>query len=152
MFRLIFLVLLISSHAWGQVNPSYRLVEFESAEGIYSPTYSATLNLDSTPTSLGSWTYFRYGNRVHAFGVAVVSYTAASTQTSFAINLPIYSDLLSREDAIGSISLEDAAAPNSESNGYCRGNATNDTLECVWVSLSTNNSRQVYIEYSYKIQ
>ena len=75
------------------------------AEGSYTPTATALLNLDSVSIPGAGLQYYRIGNRVTVFGRVNVDPTAASN-ISFALTLPIASAFTAGAQAGGSANMQ----------------------------------------------
>lgn len=107
---------------------NWRCVSYQRAEvqGSYTPTITAGANVQAT--SAYTCYYTRKGNQVHVWGLVDIDPTAASTNTTFYISLPIASNLAS----IGQLS--GMALNRNNSPGGLYADTANDRAICDYIS------------------
>jgi hypothetical protein len=109
--------------------------------GTYTPTVSATVNLDSTPTASVAQ-YMRVDNTVTVSGRMVGVNPTSAIATSFQLSLPIASAMTSDAQLCG-------VAVSGSVAGMCAAvaaNDTNDTAQVSWIAtnLGSNDWRYTY--------
>lgn len=116
-----------------------------SLSGTYTPTASATSNLDST--SPAQFQYTRVGNVVTVSGVVVLDATAAAS-TFFELSLPIASNLTSTSNLAGGGGLN---STTGSPGLFIRGVVANDTAQVLYVSPITT-STEASVTFTYIVQ
>jgi hypothetical protein len=140
---------LATSSAGGTVEPySTNGVVYA---GIYTPTISATTNLDANPT-VTDWHFSRVGNIVSVSGEFTANPTAgAPTQTTFTFSLPVAptGNFGNTYELSGSLTWSPAAAIlNNAGEVIASTGAT--TGQAIWATNGTNN-RRGHIAFTYKV-
>lgn len=120
-----------------QKNAIYDIFGTATPSGTYSPTASATSNLDSTPTVTGR--YIRIGNTVMVSGTFFANPTATGT-ASFEVTLPFASNFSSSDQATGSFTINGAITPSE--GGSILAQTTTDRFRFEW--QATNIVSQTY--------
>lgn len=118
------------------------------ASGTYTPTGTAVTNCSSVAPASFSWQ--RVGSVVHAAGSMTVGITSSSALTSFALSLPVASNLVTGSDLSGTATFWDAA---SSAAGICTGDPTNDRATLYSISLpgSGGGSLSCYAQFMYVV-
>lgn len=134
-----------SSSTMQQRTPAQVRSDLTLATGTYTPTVSATTNVDSTTPKLTNWT--RNNDMVTVSGYLDVDTTAAaSTSTSLQLSLPVASDFAAIEDCGGS------GAGNSVNEAvFIAGNIANNTAVLNWLSASTG-VRAISFHFTYRVR
>lgn len=118
------------------------LTDIESAlgsAGVYTPTRSAEVNMDSDVTTAEAQ-YLRNGNTVTVSGRFTANPTAPATTTSFEMSLPIASNFGAIEDAAGVAFCGAVAGMGAAITA----SVANNTVVVTWVSSDLNSQSWSY--------
>lgn len=107
-------------------NPSLAVA---TASGVYTPTRSAEVNLDSNVT-MSEAQYMRVGNTVTVSGRFTADPTAPATPTSFEFTLPVASNIGATEDVAGVAFCGAIAGQGAAISG----SVANDTAVVSWIA------------------
>lgn len=116
-----------------------------SSAGTYSPSATATLNLDSVTASTAQ--YMRVGNTVTVSGSITIDPTSASVDTTFRVTLPVSSNIAAVTECGG------GGGQGYSTHGavQIRGDATNDACEFLFNAGGTASTALNY-SFTYLVQ
>lgn len=123
---------------------AYNAALTAAASGTYTPTITALTNLDSVTNYQGQ--YMRVGDVVTVSGRVDANATAATTNTSFEMSLPIASDFAALNDCCGTA----VASAVASQCAAIVGQVTNNTAKMQWVSGSTADE-PMFFTFTYRI-
>lgn len=115
------------------------------SSGVYTPTRSAEVNLDSAVT-MSEAQYLRVGNTATVSGRFTADPTLTATQTSFEITLPIASNIGAIEDVAGTAVCGTVYGLVAS----ILGSVANDTALIRWISSDVSSTMYSY-HFTYQI-
>jgi hypothetical protein len=116
--------------------------------GTYSPTFTSTANLDSTPVQVATFSYLRVGNVVRVAGAVTVDPTAAApTDTQFRFTLPIASNFSSA----GQLAGNGGRDQDGTAVWILRGDTVNDAADAFCDGPGNATSSILYVDFQYQV-
>ena len=112
-------------------------------ESTYTPTITATANIDSSTAR--TINYFRNGDQVTVYGNLDIDPTSADTYTTWRLSLPVASDFTQTWDLGG------AGASTEGRAAYVIANVANDEAEFSWWPSGTT-SRTISFQFTYIVK
>lgn len=110
------------------------------ADGVYTPTRSAEVNLDSNVT-MSEAQYMKVGATVTVSGRFTADPTLTATTTSFEITLPVASNIGAAEDIAGVAFCGNIVSMGGEIIGV----AANDTAKVFWKASDVTSQTFSYV-------
>jgi hypothetical protein len=106
--------------------------------GVYTPTTSNLVNLDSATVSSSSWHFIRFGKQVSFSGrLALDATTGGATITSLDISLPVTADFASSINLSGAC-VGNISAGTTNPSGFMNANSTTDKMALQFNATGTS--------------
>ena len=135
----------------GNINLTPTSSASELYDNVYSPTGTCVSNCVSA-SFVSNCVYTRTGNNVTVSGIVVTDGTAAGSEMTFRVNLPIASNIGGTVDATGTFSGRDNdGTPITYATGMIVGDATNDAALFSFVPTSTDPAGMSFV-FQYRIK
>ncbi len=113
--------------------------------GVYTPTRSNEVNLDSNVT-LTQAQYCRVGSVVTVSGMFTADPTTAATQTRFDMSLPVASNIGAIEDLAGTA----VCGAIASMCGSIQGSASGDVARVLWIATDLTSQQWSY-HFTYRV-
>lgn len=116
--------------------------------GTYTPTLTATANVDSVSITTGPWSYLRVGNTVNVAGRLAIDATTAATLTSFRASLPIASTY----DTVGDVAGAGGAAYTGDYRVLVVNGELANHEAAISLIAAANTSVAAWVTFQYRVE